>query len=208
MTRALPSPLYAILDPDVEAPHSWIDVANGLIATDCRLIQLRMKHRSSREFLEAAIILRALAAKAGATLLINDRVDIALAAHADGVHLGADDLPVEEARRLLGSRMLIGRSTHSLDEAIAAARSGADYIAFGPIFPTTTKKLSDAAQGLERLRSVCARVSIPIVAIGGITEATAPAVRKAGADAAAMIGEIARAANVAETARRLLAALR
>lgn len=166
-----------------------------------------MKNRPSAEVLAVAEALRDLTSQGSATLVINDRVDIALAVGADAVHLGADDLPVEVARRLLGPRVLIGRSTHSLEEAITAASAGADYIGFGPIFPTSTKVLTDAPQGLDRLRRVRSRISIPIVAIGGITEETAPAVRAAGADATAMIGEIARASEVTEKVRRLVAAL-
>jgi thiamine-phosphate pyrophosphorylase len=166
-----------------------------------------MKDRSSGEMLAAAKALRSITQQAGATLIINDRVDIALAAAADGVHLGAEDLPIEDARRLVGPAMLLGRSTHSLDEAVAAVSAGADYVGFGPIFPTLTKALPHAPQGLDRLRDVCARIAVPIVAIGGITDATAPAVRAAGASATAMISELARAPDIEEKVRRLLTVL-
>jgi thiamine-phosphate pyrophosphorylase len=201
-------PLYPIIDPDALLGRSPVDAARAVVAGGGRLIQLRVKDRPSAETLAVAEALRAITSSAGAKLVINDRVDVALAVGADAVHLGADDLPVDVARRLLGPHVLIGRSTHSLDEAIAAVSAGADYIGFGPMFSTTTKVLTYAPQGLERLRCIRARVGIPIVAIGGITQETAPAVLAAGANAAAMIGEIGRASDIEATVRRLVAALR
>jgi len=201
-------PLYPIIDPDALLGRSPVDAARAVITGGGRLIQLRMKDRPSAETLAVAEALRTITSSAGAKLIINDRVDMALAAGADGVHLGADDLPVEVARRILGPHILIGRSTHSLEEAVAAVSAGADYIGFGPMFSTTTKVLAYAPQGLERLRRIRALVGIPIVAIGGITQETAPAVLAAGADAVAMIGEIGRASDIEATVRRLVAALR
>jgi thiamine-phosphate pyrophosphorylase len=203
-----PSPLYAILDPDALAPVEYRAAAAAVLAGGGRLLQLRMKHRSCAEIMDAAGWLRTLTARVGAWLVINDRVDVALAVAADGVHLGAEDLPVAAARRLTAGRLIIGRSTHSLAEARAAVAAGADYVAFGPLFATTTKLVAAAPQGLDRLRELRGCVDVPIVAIGGITEATATAVRVAGADAAAMIGEIAGAADIAAKVRRLLRALR
>ena len=201
-------PLYPIIDPDALLGRSPVDAARAVITGGGRLIQLRMKDRPSAETLSVAEALRTITSSAGAKLIINDRVDIALAVGADAVHLGADDLPVDAARRLLGPHVLIGRSTHSLEEAVAAVSAGADYIGFGPMFSTTTKVLAYAPQGLERLRRVRAQVGIPIVAIGGITQETAPAVLAAGASAVAMIGEIGRASDIEATVRRLVAALR
>ena len=200
-------PLYAIIDSTSLGERSPADAARAVVAGGGRLIQLRMKDRSSAEILAVAEELRTITSRAGAKLVINDRVDLALAVGADAVHLGADDLPVEVARRLLGPHVLIGRSTHSLEEAMAAVSAGADYIGFGPMFSTTTKIVNYPPQGFERLRSVRARVAIPIVAIGGITEETASAVLAAGADAAAMIGEIGRAPDIEATVRRLIRVL-
>ena len=200
-------PLYPIIDPDALLGRSPVDAARAVITGGGRLIQLRMKDRPSAETLAVAEALRTITSSAGAKLIINDRVDMALVAGADGVHLGADDLPVEVARRILGPHILIGRSTHSLEEAVAAVSAGADYIGFGPMFSTTTKVLAYAPQGLERLRRIRALVGIPIVAIGGITQETAPAVLAAGADAVAMIGEIGRASDIEATVRRLVAVL-
>ncbi len=202
-----PSPLYAIIDPDALAAHGYQATATAILAGGGRLIQLRMKHRPCGEIMAAAVWLRTLTARTGAWLVINDRVDVALAVGADAVHLGAEDLPVAAARRVAAGRLIIGRSTHRLEEARAAVAAGADYVAFGPLFATTTKVVAAAPQGLDRLREIRAHVDVPIVAIGGITEATAPAVRAAGADAVAMIGEIASAADIAAKVRALLRTL-
>lgn len=204
---ALPSALYAIVDPDADPHRPVLDLTTAILNAGGRLIQLRMKNRSGSDILAAATALRERTAAAGAALIINDRVDIALAVRADGVHLGADDLPVPEARRIAGTGLLIGRSTHGLDEAMAAVAAGADYIGFGPIYATATKAVGHPPQGLEILREIRVQVHIPIVAIGGITETTAPAVHAAGADAIAMIGELARATDLEAKVRRLLAAL-
>jgi thiamine-phosphate pyrophosphorylase len=203
----LPSPLYAIVDPDALAAGGYQAASAAILAGGGRLIQLRMKHRPCGEIMAAAVWLRTLTARTGAWLVINDRVDVALTVGADAVHLGAEDLPVAAARRVAAGRLIIGRSTHSLEEARAAVAAGADYVAFGPLFATTTKLVAAPPQGLDRLREIRAHVDVPIVAIGGITEATASAVRTAGADAAAMIGEIASAADIAAKVRSLLRAL-
>lgn len=126
---------------------------------------------------------------AGAVFLVNDHADIALAADADGVHLGQDDLPLEQARYLLGPKKLVGISTHSLEQAVAAQSAGADYIGFGPLFSTRTKD-AGSAQGIGRLRSIRAVISIPLVAIGGITTANARDAMTAGADGIAVISSV------------------
>ena len=199
------SPLYGIVDPGASTARSYLTIAGCILAGGGRLLQLRIKDRQAGEVLTAAAELRRLTADAGATFVVNDRVDIALAVKADGVHLGAEDLPLAEARHLTGANMLIGRSTHSLEEALAAVAAGADYIGFGPIFASRTKASARTPQGLERLREICKRVPVPVVAIGGITEATAREVWNAGARSVAMIAELAQAPDVAAKVRRLLA---
>jgi thiamine-phosphate pyrophosphorylase len=135
---------------------------------------------------------------------VNDRLDVALAAGADGVHLGQDDLPLRDALRIRASqRLMIGVSTHSLVQAEAAAREGADYIGFGPVFATRTKPNPEPATGLDRLREVCAAVSLPVVAIGGITLATVDAVAATGASAAAVIAAVDDAWDRVAAARRI-----
>ncbi|HEX8634494.1 MAG TPA: thiamine phosphate synthase [Pyrinomonadaceae bacterium] len=157
-----------------------------------RFIQLREKHLSPREFYDAAQAALDLARERGVRLIINDRADIALALGADGVHLGQDDLDPAVARRLLGDRFIIGYSTHSVAQAIEAARQPVDYIALGPIFPTRTKENPSPTVGLEALRRVRDTIdpSVALVAIGGITRATAPAALAAGADSVAVISAV------------------
>lgn len=152
------------------------------------LVQLRDKHMPALQFYEAAKAALEVARERGMQLIVNDRVDIALAVGADGVHLGQDDLPPEAARRLLGDDAIIGYSTHSISQILEAAKLPVDYLAIGPIFPTSTKENPDPVVGLEGLRLVREAIGArPLVAIGGITQANAEAVIEAGADSAAMI---------------------
>jgi len=196
--------LYAIVDPlDTRRPPTAL--AAALLAGGARLLQLRLKPVISRELLAAAEAIRPLAHAAGALFLVNDRPDIAHAVEADGVHLGQEDLPVAAARRILGPGRIVGVSTHDVDQARAAATAGADYVAVGPIYATTSKEHPLTPRGLELVRAVRAVVPCPIVAIGGITAETAPAVRAAGADAVAMIGALVRAADPAAAVRAVLA---
>ena len=146
----------------------------------CTMVQLRAKHWTDREFLRQALCLRKLCCGTGLTLIINNRVDICRLASADGIHLGVDDLPVPDARRLLGERAVIGASASNLSEALKAAAEGADYIGMGAVFPTPTKPDARIC-GLTGLRRVCRRVKVPIIAIGGITAANARSARRAGA---------------------------
>ena len=156
-----------------------------------KLIQLREKHTSPREFYNEAEKALRIASKFGVRIIINDRVDIALTLKADGVHLGQDDLPPEAARRLLGNEAIIGLSTHTIKQAREAARMPVDYLAFGPIFGTSSKGDAQARVGLEELRRVRAAIGqTPLVAIGGIDAANASQVREAGADAVAVISSL------------------
>jgi thiamine-phosphate pyrophosphorylase len=147
---------------------------------------------------------RGLTASVACKLIVNDRVDIALASAADGVHLGQEDLPLRVGKRLLGDK-LIGISTHSLEQAKEAEANGADYIGFGPIFGTATKNTGYTARGLEMLARLNAAVALPIVAIGGITETNITDVWRAGADSAAIISDILKAENIAGKINAILA---
>jgi thiamine-phosphate pyrophosphorylase len=157
-----------------------------------RFIQLREKHLSPREFYDEAEAALDLARERGVRLIVNDRADIALALGADGLHLGQDDLDPAVARRLLGERFIIGYSTHSVAQAIEAARLPVDYIALGPIFDTRTKENPDPTVGLEALRRVRDSIdpSVALIAIGGITRDTARAALDAGADSVAVISAL------------------
>jgi thiamine-phosphate pyrophosphorylase len=197
----LPSHFYAMVDPS--GGHEPVELALTLITAGARILQLRLKDAGSREFLVVARAINAISRERGALLIVNDRVDIALLAEADGVHLGQEDLPLEPARRLMGGK-IIGVSTHTVEQARAAEAGGADYIGFGAIYGGGLKNVKHA-QGLGRLRAVREMVRLPIVAIGGITEATLPEVLDAGADAAAIITDVVRAPDLPTKVRALLA---
>lgn len=172
-------------------------------------VQLREKHLSAREFYLEAQEALCLAHARGIRLIINDRVDIALALRADGVHLGQDDLAPEAARRILGADAIIGFSTHNLEQAREAASFPIDYIAIGPIFETASKENPDPAVGLDGLGRVRAATgSIPLVAIGGITFERAISVLEAGADSVACIGALlAQPAEITERTQALIRAI-
>jgi thiamine-phosphate pyrophosphorylase len=197
-----PSHFYAMVDP--AGGHEPVALARILLDAGARVMQLRLKSASGRDLLAAARAIATMCHKRGAMLIIDDRTDIAMLAGADGVHLGQEDLPPEAARRLAGSEMIIGISTHRVEQAVVAERGGADYIGFGPMYPGGLRN-NVAGKGLELLREVRAAVRIPIVAIGGITEATVPAVLAAGADACAIITDVVRAPDIAAKVRTILA---
>lgn len=196
--------LYAILDPEQTNGRSPEIVLRQLLEGGAKMIQLRAKAMTSRDFLQLAQMARGLTAPVACKLIVNDRVDIALASAADGVHLGQDDLPLRVGKKLLGDK-LIGISTHSLEQAKEAEANGADYIGFGPIFGTATKNTGYTARGLEMLARLNAAVALPIVAIGGITETNITDVWRAGADSAAIISDILKAENIAGKVSAILA---
>lgn len=200
-------PLYAIVDP-LDTGRDPVALARALLAGGASFLQLRLKDATAREVLGVARAIVPLAHAAGARLVVNDRPDVALAAGADGVHLGQDDLPVSAARRALGPGAVIGLSTHDPAQAGAAAAAGADYLGVGPVYATTSKANALLPRGLELVRAARAAVpDRPLVAIGGITADTAAAVRAAGADAVAMIGALVRADDPAGAVRDVLARL-
>ena len=197
----LPSHFYAIVDPS--AGHEPVELAHVLLDAGARILQLRLKETTGRDFLAAAIGIARMCRQRGATLIVNDRIDIAMLSDADGVHLGQKDLPLQEGRRLMGPDKIIGISTASVEMARAAEAGGADYIGFGPMYQGGLKNIK-VGQGLDNLRAVRAAVKLPIVAIGGITEATMPDVLSAGADAAAIITDVIKARDIAAKVRALL----
>jgi thiamine-phosphate pyrophosphorylase len=175
---------YAVLDRDDPA---WADLL--LAARPCAL-QIRMKSASASEVLAAARRVRDAVHRAGALLIINDRVDLALVSGADGVHLGQTDLPLAAARQIAPG-LLIGVSTHDEDQVRAAVAAGADYLGYGPVFPTRTKDNPDPVQGIQALARACALANLtPVVAIGGIAPANVTAVAAAGAAAACAISAV------------------
>lgn len=165
---------------------------------------MREKERSKKEIYREALDLKALTVKHKAALIINDYIDIALAVDADGVHLGQDDMPLFEARKIMGTKKIIGISTHTLAQARKAEAEGADYIGFGPIFLTGTKD-AGKPRGLKELQKVRAAINIPIVAIGGITSGNIREVLLSGAAAAAAASGILKGDIKANTQKYLSA---
>jgi len=180
--------LYLLTDTTI-ARLSHIQIVRKALSAGVRTIQLREKNISKKELYKVAVSIQEIVIKYRAKLIINDYVDIAKAVDADGVHLGQEDMPVEEARKVLGKQKVIGISTHSLAQAVRAERAGADYIGFGPIFQTSTKD-AGRPKGINGLRKIRKRILIPVVAIGGITWENVHEVLESGADACAIAAGI------------------
>jgi thiamine-phosphate pyrophosphorylase len=196
--------LYAILDPDL-APAPLSSFAAALADAGVQLMQLRDKRGSSAAIHSQANELAAFLSPRGARLIVNDRPDIAAMTAAGGVHVGQEDLSVEEARRICGPSRWVGVSTHNLEQLRQADRTSADYIAVGPIFPTATKENPDPVVGIAFLSAARQLTRKPLVAIGGITMDSAADVFRAGADSVAVIRDLLAAPNPAERAREYLA---
>ena len=192
--------LCVITDPGLAPGRDHVAIAAAALAGGADMIQLRDKTGSLRDLLPQARSIRALCRSRGALFIVNDRVDLALATDADGAHVGQEDLPAASARRLLGPRRLLGVSTHSLAQAEAARQAGADYIGFGPMFATGTKDTGYEPRGLNALRGIRRAVSLPILAIGGITLENATLVIEAGAAAPAVISAVVAAADISAAA--------
>ncbi|MBI4715246.1 MAG: thiamine phosphate synthase [Nitrospirae bacterium] len=186
MRREIPFGLYLILDPAFCGGRDPVEVAETALQAGVRMIQYREKHRSRRETYFLAKELRETTRQAGAFLILNDEVDIAMAVEADGVHLGQEDFPVKEARRILGEGYWIGLSTHSLEEVERAKREPVDYIGFGPVFQSSSKQVRPPL-GVEVLRRAAVASPVPVFAIGGITPGNAGEVMVAGARGMAVI---------------------
>lgn len=200
----LPS-IYPITDAAISG-LTHTEQVRRLASGGATLIQLRDKSASAREFFEEAAAAVNLGREIGVKIIINDRVDIALAAHADGVHLGQEDISPIEARRIMGADVIIGYSTHSVEQAQTAISLPIDYLAFGPVFPTTTKANPDPVVGTGVI-ALIKRISedLPLVAIGGIGPGEVAAVLNAGADSAAMIsGLLHEPSAIADTYRKLV----
>ncbi len=195
---------YAILDPSVRPEIPQLTLAQQLIDAGVRLIQLRSKEASSRDFLSQAVDLVRLARKHKVRIIINDRADVAWLSKAQGVHVGQTDLSVRQVRKILGPRKIVGISTHNEQQALAAQRTTASYLAYGPIFPTSTKSQPDRVVGLDGLRRIRTMVSKPLVAIGGITLENALEVIEAGADAVAVIADVLKAPDVMKRASEFI----
>jgi thiamine-phosphate pyrophosphorylase len=196
--------LYVITDEQVGRGRSHLQIAEAAILGGADVLQLRDKESSGGRLFRVALQLRKLTREAKVPLIVNDRLDIALAVDADGVHLGQADLPASVARNIMGSGRILGVSAETVAEAVAAEKDGADYLGVGPVFDARgTKPDAGEPQGLELIANVRRHCRLPIVAIGGIDADNARKVLEAGADAVAVISAIAAADDIEEAARRM-----
>lgn len=203
MPHKLPRGLYALVDDSVRPDLPMVEKARAVIDGGVGVLQLRMEQTVDRLALPIVRTVVALAHPRGVRVIVNDRVDLALAGGADGVHLGADDLPVAVARRLLGPDALVGATTRSLADIERARGEGADHVGLGPLFPTRTKEVAHPPLGLERFAAIARASPLPVVGIAGITCSTIGQVAAAGAWAAAVAGDLLLAEDVLSRARAL-----
>ncbi len=199
--------LYLVTDRRWLGERTLWDGVEEAIRGGATLVQLREKEISSKEYFELAQRVKEVTDRHGIPLIINDRIDIALAIDADGVHLGPEDLPVPIARKLLGDGKIIGSSAASVDEALLFQAQGADYLGVGAVFPTATKRGTEKV-GLDDLRGIKAAVHIPVVAIGGIKAENAQPVMETGVDGVAVVSAIMDQTDIREAARQLLSLLK
>ena len=196
---------YLITQENLSAGRRTEAIVDAALAGGVDVVQVREKHRTARTRLEIAETLRGPTAEAGVPLIINDRLDIALAVDADGVHLGDDDLPVAVARAQLGEDAIIGRSVSTVEAAEAAERAGADYLGVGAIYTTSSKDVDDDENGIgvDVVTEIADAVEIPLVGIGGVTPERTPDVIEAGADGVAVITAITEAPDPERATRKL-----
>lgn len=201
MALKLPRGLYGLVDDGVRPEVPVPTKARWAIEGGAAVIQLRLEQTADRQALEW---IREVVALAGPVpVIVNDRIDLCLVGQAAGVHLGADDLPVSVARRLLGPTALIGATTRTLADIEGAAAEGADHVGLGPIFTTRTKQVNAASLGLEGFEAIARRSPLPVVGIAGITLQTIAQVAKAGAHCAAVASDLLNAPDVVARARAL-----
>jgi thiamine-phosphate pyrophosphorylase len=203
----LTTPLYVILDRGAAGDRNLAPLLEAVLEGGCRVVQLREKTMPLGDLYPVARALRKRCREAGCLFIVNDRVDLALAVEADGVHVGQDDLPAREARRLLSPGMILGVSTHDENQARLARDDGADYVAVGSMFPTGSKA-GFRLVGPDLVRRVRPEIRVPLVAIGGVTTDNVAEVIRAGADAVAVISAVCAAPDPAAAARALLEAIR
>lgn len=200
----LASRLLLVTDRLQTRGRPLVRVLSSALAAGVLAIQLRERDLSSRDLLRLAQEVHQLTTASGAQLLINDRVDVALALGGVGVHLRANSLPLTTARKILGLQRLIGISTHSVEEAVRAEAEGADYVVLGPIYETPSKTIYGAPLGVRTLEEACRVVRVPIIGIGGVTAARADEIRRAGAFGVAVVTAVLGAADVEHATRELL----
>ena len=196
--------LYLILDQRWASRWVLADILRYGAELGVGVIQYRNKHEAMNEVYRNALELRTIARNSGVTFIVNDRCDVGLAVEADGVHLGQSDLPIRLAREVLGAKCLIGISTHSPEQVVEATEQGADYLGFGPLFPTNTKADHEPVVGLDGIKKVRSLTSLPIVAIGGIQSESVPKIVAAGADAVAVASGVLDSTNPRQAIKRYL----
>ena len=199
--------MYPILDAGALAGRPAANVAQSLVTAGARLLQVRGKDLGGRAFALLVAEVVAVARAGGALVVVNDRPDVALVAGADGVHVGQDDMPAADARRLMPRPLLVGLSTHDLAQLGEAPADALDYVAIGPVYATTSKAAPDPVVGLAGVAAARAATRLPLIAIGGITRANVADVVAAGADGVALISELMAADDPGRAFRALAAAL-
>ena len=194
---------HVLTDPRFQQRFGHAELARLAAEGGADTIQFRQKSGSVRDMLEEAKHAAAVCRERDVPFLVNDRLDVALACRADGIHLGQQDFPVREARRIMGPEAIIGGTATTVEEALAMQEAGADYIGFGPVFPTTSKDNPASVKGVENLAHVCAAVRIPVIAIAGISVKRIKPVIRAGAHGVAVMTAVTTAENPARAARAL-----
>lgn len=207
LSNLLGADIYGITAEEYSLGRSNVEVVARMIDSGIRVIQYREKQKKARSMYEECLKIREMTREAGVTLIVNDHIDLALLVDADGVHIGQDDLPPEEVRALAGEGMIVGLSTHSPAQALAAVKTGVDYIGVGPIFATKTKKDVCEPVGLEYLEFVVRNIELPFVAIGGIKEHNIAEVSRRGARCIAAVTEIVGAEDIIGRVRALRTAI-
>ena len=195
--------LYLVTDRGLSRGRSTLEIVSAAVNGGTTVVQLREKDCSTREFIEHALAIKEFLKDHGVPLIINDRLDVAQAVDADGVHLGQTDMPLGVAKRILGDSMIIGISAESLQDAIEAEAGGADYLGVSPIYATPTKTDTAPPLGLEGLREIRKAVKLPLVGIGGLTAKNAADVIRNGADGVAVVSAIVAADDPQAAARAL-----
>ena len=199
--------LHILTDTVLQSRFSHMEITRLAIAGGADTIQYRQKSGSTREMIEIARNMKRLCSEAGVTFIVNDRLDVAIAAEADGVHLGQDDFPIPMARELLGESRIIGGSAATLDEAQKCLSEGADYVGFGPVYPTSSKDDAGPVSGIDILKQVVEIIPLPIIAIGGVGAENIPDVMRAGARGIAVISAVCCQDDPEEATRALYQAL-
>jgi len=200
--------LHVLTDTELQSRFTHVELAKMAIKGGADTIQFRQKTGTTLEMIEICREMKRLCEDADVTFIVNDRVDVAIASEADGVHLGQDDFPIPLARKLLGETRIIGGSAVTLEEAQECFSEGADYIGFGPVYPTTSKDDAGPVTGISLLQEVVKAISIPIIAIGGVTGENTPEVIQTGALGIAVISAVCCQENPEQATRELSQALR